>query len=111
MLITVAGLLAASQLPIARFPYIVFPVIAASIDVLGRPREAVDRDLTIPVEARLFRLGYRSAVMSMATDRGSLVTGPFNVELSLNQAETRVRHALAGLPVPTGGRVRSGGSI
>jgi len=105
LLISAAGLLAAWRLPVALFPDIVFPVIVVAIDAPGMPAVAVQRTLAAPVERRLMRLRDRDAVTSITTAGRAVVTVPFDVGLSLDAAEQRVRAALSGLDVAESSRI------
>jgi multidrug efflux pump subunit AcrB len=105
LLISASGLLAAWHLPVALFPDIVFPVIVVVIDAPGKPAASVERELTVPVEQRLIRLRDRGAVASTTTLGRAFVTVPFDVGLSLDTAEQRVRGALAGLELPDPNRI------
>jgi multidrug efflux pump subunit AcrB len=105
LLITVSGLLAAWRLPVALFPDIVFPVIVVAIEAPGQPAAAVERALAVPVEARLLPLHDRSALTATTAPGRVLVTVPFDVGISLEAAETRVRAALTPLALPPGPHV------
>jgi multidrug efflux pump subunit AcrB len=100
LLITASGLLAAWHLPVALFPDIVFPVIAVAIEAPGDSAETVGRELTGQVEQRLLRLRDRGKLMSTTTPGRAVITVPFDVGLSLDAAEQRVRTALHGLALP-----------
>jgi multidrug efflux pump subunit AcrB len=97
LLISVSGLLAAWRLPVALFPDIVFPVIAVAIDAPDRPAASSSGDLAAAVEKRLLSLHDRGEVMSEAAAGRTVLTIPFDVGLSLDEAERRVRNALRGL--------------
>lgn len=98
-LIGVAGLVAAWRLPVALFPDVVFPVIVVGIDAPGTPAASVERQWTVPVERRLLALHDRDTVTSTTFAGRAMITVPFDVGLSLDTAEGRVRAALTGLPV------------
>jgi len=101
-LIGVAGMVAAWRLPVAMFPDIVFPVIVVAADAPQLPADAVERMLTLPVEQRLQRLADRGP-LTIATRAGqALATVQFDVGITLETAEARVRAALADLRLPSG---------
>ena len=102
LLIAVGGSLAAWTLPIALFPDIVFPVIVVSVDAEGLPVEAVEREITVPMERRLLAVGDRGVITSTSTAQHSVLTVPFNVGVSMENAANRVRGALLGMPLPPG---------
>ncbi len=100
LLIAVGGSLAAWTLPIALFPDIVFPVIVVSVAADGLPVEAVERDVTVPIERRLLAVGDRGVITSTSTAQHALLTVPFNVGVSMEDAAGRVRSVLLGVPLP-----------
>jgi multidrug efflux pump subunit AcrB len=105
LLIGVSGVLAAWRLPIALFPDIAAPVILVTITAPGQPAETVERELTIPVEQRLFGLSNRGHITSSTAPGAAAVTVPFDIGLSPSTAEIRVRAALRGLTLPASSQI------
>ena len=105
LLIGVSGVLAAWRLPTALFPDIAAPVVLITISAPGQPAETVERELTIPVEQRLFGVRNRGHIISSTAPGAASVTVPFDIGLSLSTAEIRVRAALHGLTLPASSRL------
>jgi multidrug efflux pump subunit AcrB len=105
LLIGVSGVLAAWRLPTALFPDIAAPVVLITISAPGQPAETVERELTIPVEQRLFGVLNRGHIISSTAPGAASVTVPFDIGLSPSTAEIRVRAALRGLTLPASSRL------
>jgi len=109
LLIAAGGVVAASRLPVAMFPDIVFPVIVVVADAPTLPAETIERELSQPIEARVLPIRDRGAISALTGPGRTIVTVPFDVGISLEAAEQRVRAAIAGIQVPGGARLAAHG--
>ncbi len=107
ILIGACGLFAALRLPVAMFPDIVFPVVVVVAEAPGKTAEAMERDVTEPVERRLMALTGRKPVVFSTTAGRALASVQFEVGISLQAAQERVRGALAGLALGPGIRLQA----
>lgn len=101
VLVAACGLIAGLRMPVAMFPDIVFPLVVVAADAPGRSVGAIEHEVVVPLEHRLLGVQGRAPNMTVATVPGRAVaTMPFEVGASLDEAERRVRDALAGLNLP-----------
>ncbi|MCU0621941.1 MAG: efflux RND transporter permease subunit [Gemmatimonadales bacterium] len=100
-LLALAGVVAWTQLRVALFPDISFPVIVVQYEWSGVTAERLERDVTVPVERALLALAPKS-LRAGSGDGAGYVAAEFEVGVSLDEAEGQVRAALRDVAVPTG---------
>ena len=107
-LVALLGVVAWTRLRVALFPDITFPVIVISADRPGVSLEAMERDVTLPLERVVRPLADLKKLRSGSSAGRSWLAADFEVGLTLDEAERRVRGALpaAGLPEATAISVR-----
>lgn len=98
--IMVFGLVAWRSLPIDRYPNVDFPVVAVLIPYPGASPEAVESDITKPVEDELNTLSGIEELSSTSSAGSSLVVVQFKLETNSALAAQDVRDRIAAV-VPT----------
>jgi len=103
------GLLALATLPREEEPQIQVPMVDVHLGWPGTPVEQVERQLTTPVERRLWEIPGLEYLYSTSTADGALLIARFKVGSSADQALTRVRTRLdeAAAMLPAGAGVVS----
>jgi multidrug efflux pump subunit AcrB len=103
------GLLALATLAREEEPQIQVPMVDVQLAWPGAPVEQVERQLTSPVERRLWEIPGLEYLYSTSNDDGALLIARFKVGSSPDQALTRVRTRLeeAAVLLPAGARVAS----
>jgi hypothetical protein len=102
-LVALLGIVAWTRLRVALFPDITFPVIVITADRPGASLETMERDVTLPLERVVRPLADLKTLRSGSSTGRSWLAADFEVGLTLDEAERRVRGALpaAGLPEGT----------
>ena len=88
------GLFALSGLPREEEPQILVPMVDVSLAWPGAPVEQVERQLTSPVERRLWEIAGLEYLYSTSREDGALLIARFRVGMSPDQALARVRTRL-----------------
>ncbi len=103
------GLFALATLPREEEPQIQVPMVDISLAWPGAPVGQVERQLTTPVERRLYEIPKLEYLYSTSRDDGALLIARFQVGSSPDQAWTRVRTRLDEIAatLPPGARVVS----
>jgi multidrug efflux pump subunit AcrB len=103
------GLFALATLPREEEPQIKVPMVDIRLAWPGSPVEQVERQLTTPIERRLWEIPGLEYLYSTSTADGSLLIARFRVGMSPDQALTRVRTRLdESLPLmPPGASIAS----
>ncbi|MCW4113727.1 efflux RND transporter permease subunit [Aurantimonas sp. MSK8Z-1] len=94
LLIVVAGLAAFNAVEIRELPNVDRPVITVSTDLDGASPEAVDRQLTSPVESAVSRVSGIASISSRSSFGESRVTAEFSGSTDLNVAASDMRDAV-----------------
>src|SRR5260370_1644423 len=103
IVITVAGLVALFQIPIAQFPNIVPPQIAVTANYAGASAEVVEATVAQPIEARVIGVGNRLYMKSTSGNDGSYtlnVTLAVGTDPDLNTVKVQNRGGLAEAQLP-----------
>jgi multidrug efflux pump subunit AcrB len=100
LLIALCGALAAWRLPVALFPDIEFPVIVVTVYVPASPADSIEREATVPLEGELLKVAGRGDLSASTSASLAVLTVPFDFGVSMEQAERRVRAAIAGQVLP-----------
>jgi len=103
------GLLALATLPREEEPQIQVPMVDIQLAWAGAPAGQVERQLTTPIERRLWEIPNLEYLYSTSRDDGALLIARFEVGFSPDQALTRVRTRLdqASVQLPPGATVAS----
>src|ERR1700730_4073298 len=104
IVITVAGLVALSQIPIAQFPNIVPPQIAVTASYAGASAEVVEATLAQPIEARVIGVDNMLYMKSTSGSDGSYtlnVTFAVGTDPDLNTVKVQNRVGLAEAQLPS----------
>ncbi|MBI5711530.1 MAG: efflux RND transporter permease subunit [Candidatus Eisenbacteria bacterium] len=103
------GLLALATLPREEEPQIKVPMVDITLAWPGQPVGQVERQLTTPVERRLWQIPGLEYLYSTSRDDGALLIARFTVGMDPDQALTRVRTRLdeAAAELPPGAAVAS----
>ncbi|MFL5507647.1 MAG: efflux RND transporter permease subunit [Gemmatimonadales bacterium] len=98
-LVALLGIVAWTRLRVALFPDITFPVIVVTADRPGASFETMERGVTLPLEHVVRPLADLKTLRSGSSAGRSWLAADFEVGLTLDEAERRVRGALpaAGL--------------
>jgi len=101
-LVALLGIVAWTRLRVALFPDIMFPVIVITADRPGASLEAMERDVTLPLERVVRPLAGLKTLRSGSSTGRSWLAAEFEVGLTLAEAERRVRGALPAAAMPEG---------
>ena len=103
------GLLALAMLPREEEPQIQVPMVDVQLAWPGSPVEQVERQLTTPIERRLWEIPGLEYLYSTSRADGALLIARFKVGMSPDQALTRVRTRLdEAMPLlPRGAEIAS----
>src|ERR1700737_664321 len=107
IVITVAGLVALLQIPIAQFPNIVPPQIAVTTSYLGAGAEVVEATVPQPIESRVLGVDNMIYMKSTSGSDGSYtltVTFAVGTDPDLNTVKVQNRVGLAEAQLPQEGR-------
>ncbi|WP_164013714.1 efflux RND transporter permease subunit [Pyxidicoccus trucidator] len=98
----VFGLVAAQRIGISQFPDVDFPTINISVSWEGANPEAVESDLIEPIEEAVTQVEGVKSITSNARQGGASITVELdlsrNVDLALQDVQTRVSQAQRSLP-------------
>lgn len=98
----VFGAVAASRIGISQFPDVDFPTISVSVSWEGAAPEAVEHDVIEPLEEALMQVEGVRTVNSTSRQGGGNITVELdlarNVDLALQDVQTRVAQAARALP-------------
>ncbi|WP_332713949.1 efflux RND transporter permease subunit [Pelagibacterium mangrovi] len=100
--IMVFGLNAFSNLPIESTPEVNFPVVAVLTPYTGAAPEAVETEITEPIEDIVSTLSGIEAITSTSTSGHSTVIIQFTLETQSIQAAQEVRDRIAAVSLPDG---------
>src|SRR5690606_25144052 len=100
--IMVFGLNAFSNLPIESTPEVNFPVVAVLTPYTGAAPEAVETEITEPIEDIVSTLSGIEAISSTSTSGPSTVIIQFTLETQSIQAAQEVRDRIAAVSLPDG---------
>ena len=103
VVITIAGLLALTQIPVAQFPDIVPPQVQVSASFPGASAAVVEASIAQPIEAQVVGVDKMLYMKSTSADDGSYnLTVSFALgsdpDINTNAVNNRVQTALAQLP-------------
>jgi multidrug efflux pump subunit AcrB len=100
--VALLGAFAWTRLRVALFPDIAFPVIVVAAERTDVPLEVMEQEVTLPLEGALGTLADLKRMRSGSNVGRAWVAAEFEVGLSLDEAERRVRAALPQVGLPTG---------
>ena len=107
--LTVAGIVAAFNLPVTLFPNVDFPRVQIALDAGDRPADQMEVQVTVPVEQAVRRVPGVKDVRS-TTSRGSAdISVTFAWGTAMGLATSEVNAAVTPIlpPLPTGTRIRT----
>ena len=104
VLVSLAGLVAYSQLSLALFPDVTFPLVVITADAPGLAPAAAEEAVTLPLERRITTLRELKRLESSTSAGKVVIEAEFEVGVSLREARRRVDSALAGIVLPGGAR-------
>ncbi|MFA6076422.1 MAG: multidrug efflux RND transporter permease subunit [Negativicutes bacterium] len=103
IIISLAGLIALTQLPIAQYPQIAPPTVTVSALYMGANAEIVDTTVAQVIEQQVNGIEGMTSMSSLSTDSGSYsLTVQFapevNADMATVQVQNRVAQAVSSLP-------------
>src|SRR5258706_11396302 len=103
IIITLAGLIASRQLPIAQYPEIAPPTVTVTANYPGASAETIAKTVAAPIEEQLSGVEHMLYFTSSSSSSGSLsITATFEVGTDIDKAtfdvNNRVQAALPRLP-------------
>ena len=101
-LVALLGIFAWTRLRVALFPDITFPVIVVTTDRPGASLDAMERDVTLPLERVVRPLADLKSMRAGSSAGRAWLAADFEVGLTLDEAERRVRGALSAADLPEG---------
>ncbi len=92
--ILLAGLIAYKQLPVSALPQVDYPTIQVVTFYPGASPEVMASSVTAPLERQLGQLPGLTQMTSSSSERSSLITLQFSLDLSIDIAEQEVQAAI-----------------
>src|SRR5215813_8588624 len=92
--LTLAGVVAYTQLPVAPLPQVDYPVISISASLPGANPDTMAATVATPLERQLGRIAGVNEITSSSTLGSTRVTLQFDLDRNINDAATEVQAAI-----------------
>jgi hydrophobe/amphiphile efflux-1 (HAE1) family protein len=95
LLVTLAGLIALTKLPVREYPAIDPPTLSVSTNYSGAAAEVIEAQITEPLEAAINTVGGITSLRSTSREGASQISVEFSLETNLEAAASDVRDQIA----------------
>ncbi|HZF28553.1 MAG TPA: efflux RND transporter permease subunit, partial [Gammaproteobacteria bacterium] len=95
LLVTLAGLVALTRLPVREYPAIDPPTLSVSTNYSGAAAEVIEAQITEPLEAAINTVGGITSLRSTSREGASQISVEFSLETNLEAAASDVRDQIA----------------